>query len=188
MILETVGQAQERSGQPVRTILNQLPLSRATYGRRPGTPYRWQERAQSGHLADQVVAPQRHALPPMPDEVAAVCDFALAHPATGYKRLTWLMVDQDVAFLRPYQVYCILKGRDLLARQPEPASEALTRPPAPDHSDPIWYINLPCPVQAGQGCICSSDRVGIARGPEVRATWWTSWMATAAFGRRPGTP
>lgn len=135
MILETVGQAQERSGQPVITILNQLDFSRATY-------YRWQGRAQSGQLADQVVVPHRQALPPTPDEVAAVCDFALAHPMTGYKRLSWLMVDQDVAFLRPYLVYRILKGRDLLARHPQPLPEALKRPPAPDHADQVWHIDL----------------------------------------------
>ena len=135
MILDTVGQAQNRSGQPVTAILNKLDFSRATY-------YRWQGRAQSGDLADQVVVPQRQALPPTPAEVAAVCDFALAHPMTGYKRLTWLMVDQDVAFLRPYLVYRILKGWDLLARRPQALPEALTQPPAPDHADQVWHIDL----------------------------------------------
>jgi transposase InsO family protein len=135
LILETVEQAQGRSGQAVTSILSELDLSRATY-------YRWQGRAQSGRLTDQVVVPQRRAWPPTPDEVVAVCDFALAHPVTGYKRLSWLMVDQDVAYLRPYQVYRILKGRDLLARQPKPAAEALRRPPAPDHPDQIWHIDL----------------------------------------------
>ena len=135
MILETVEQAQDRSGQTVTGILSELDLSRATY-------YRWQGRAQSERLTDRVVVPQRRALPPTPDEVVAVCDFALARPVTGYKRLSWLMVDQDVAYLRPYQVYRILKGRDLLARQPKPAAEALTRPPAPDHADQVWHIDL----------------------------------------------
>jgi transposase InsO family protein len=135
LILETVEQAQDRSGQTLTGILSELDFCRATY-------YRWKGRAHIGRLTDQVVVPQRRALPPTPDEVVAVCDFALAHAVTGYKRLSWLMVDQDVAYLRPYQVYRILKGRDLLARQPKPASEALRRPPAPDHPDQIWHIDL----------------------------------------------
>ena len=135
MILKTVAQARERSGQPVISILSQLELPRATY-------YRWTGRAQAGQLEDRVVVPHRKALPPTPHEVDAVCDGALTFPATGYKRLTWLMVDQDVAYLRPYQVYRILKGRDLLARGPKPTPKALKRPPAPDHPDQVWHVDL----------------------------------------------
>jgi hypothetical protein len=164
LILETVEQAQGRGGQAVTSILSQLGFSRAIYGRRPGTPYRWQERAQSGQspqetcgLTDQVVVPQRQAWPPTPDEVAAVCDFALAHPATDSKRLTWLMVDQDIAFLRPYQVCRILKGQDLLARHPQPLPDALKRPPAPDHPDQVWHTDL---RHCHWRCTCTSGRVG----------------------------
>lgn len=76
-------------------------------------------------MADRVVVPWRQALPPTPDEVAAVCDGALTYPATDYKRLTWFLVDHDVAYLHPYRVYRILKGRDLLARQAKSVPEAL---------------------------------------------------------------
>lgn len=135
MILNSVEQAQQRDGQTVTTILNELGLSRATY-------YRWQERSTRQQLADAVVIPRRRAWPPTPAEVAAVRDFALAHPALGYKRLAWLMVDQDVAYLRPYQVYRILSGQDLLARRPKPVPLALRRPAAPDHADQVWHIDL----------------------------------------------
>jgi transposase InsO family protein len=135
LILKTVEQAQERTGQPVTSILSQLEFPRATY-------YRWEKRAQVGQLADRVVVPRRQALPPTPDEVNAVCDGARTFPATGYKRLTWLMVDQDMTYLRPYQVYGILKGRDLLARRPKQTPAALKRPPAPDHPDQVWHIDL----------------------------------------------
>jgi putative transposase len=135
LILKTVEQAQERSGQPVTAVLNELEFPRATY-------YRWKERAQAGQLEDQVVVPRRQALPPTPEEVAAVCGFALAHPAMGYKRLSWLMVDQGVACLRPYQVYRILDEQDLLSRRPAPSAEALRRPPGPDHPDQVWHTDL----------------------------------------------
>ena len=96
MILETVRQAQERTGQPETDILASLGLPPATY-------YRWQVRAVEGRLADEVIVPRRRAILPTPEEVATVRGFALAHPQTGYKRLTWQMVLEDVAYLRPYQ-------------------------------------------------------------------------------------
>jgi transposase InsO family protein len=116
-------------------MLEQLGLPRATF-------YRWQERAEAGTLADRVVVPRRQAPQPTPHEIQAVRDFALEHPAMGYKRLTWAMVYQDVAHLRPYQVYRILKTHDLLCRQRKPEPEALRRPPAADRPDQVWHIDL----------------------------------------------
>jgi putative transposase len=135
LILETVHRAQERSEQSIDAILAQLALSPATY-------YRWKNRQQGDALADKVVRVGPRAPLPTPDEVSAVHDFALTHTKMGYKRLTWQMVDQDVAYLRPYQVYRVLKEGDLLRRWHTPASEPLKRPPAPDHPDQIWHIDL----------------------------------------------
>jgi len=50
----------------------------------------------------------------------------------GYKRLTWAMVDEDVAYLRPWQVYDILGKHDLLCHTARPAPKPLKRPPEPD--------------------------------------------------------
>lgn len=116
-------------------ILAQLGLPSATY-------YRWQARGQEDCLVDRVVVPYRQALPPTPEEVAAVCGFALMNPQIGYKRLTWQMVDKDVAYLRAYQVYGILKEHDLLCRREASNCEALKRPPEPDHPDQVWHIDL----------------------------------------------
>jgi len=130
-----VQQAQERTGQSVDEILTQLRLPGATY-------YRWKARQQEGWLADRVVVPRRRVLPPTPKEVAAVCAFALTHPQMGYKRLTWQMVDEDVAYLRPYQVYGILKEHNLLCRRATFKPEPLKRPPEPEHPDQVWHIDL----------------------------------------------
>lgn len=135
LILETVRRAQERTSESVAEILAQLGLPEATY-------YRWQAREQAGCLADQVVVPGRRVPPPTPAEVLAVRDFALTHPQMGYKRLTWQMVDQDVAYLRPYQVYDLLRASDLLSRRGVPGPEPLKRPPPPDHPDEVWHIDL----------------------------------------------
>lgn len=134
-LLEIVQQAQERTGQPVEEILTQLDLPSATY-------YRWKSRAREGCLADRVVVPRRRAPLPTPEEVVAVCAFARAHPQMGYKRLTWQMVDQDVVYLRPYQVYHILQEYDLLCQRQPPPPESLKRPREPDHPDEVWHIDL----------------------------------------------
>jgi transposase InsO family protein len=106
------------------------------------TYYRWQEREREDRLADIVVVPSRQVPSPTPGEMAAVCDFALAYPAMGYKRLNWLMLDEDIAYLRPWQVYGILSEYDLLRRVPQAPQEALRRPPEPDHPDQVWHVDL----------------------------------------------
>lgn len=135
LILETVQRAQAHSGQSVEQILHHLALPSATY-------YRWKERAEEGRLTDRVVPPRRPPLPPTPSEVRAVEAFALAHPPVGYKRLTWEMVDEDIAYLRPTQVYNVLHQKGLLARRLTPPAEELRRPPAPDHADQVWHVDL----------------------------------------------
>jgi hypothetical protein len=97
LILDTVHKAQERSEQSMDMVLGQLALSPATY-------YRWKSRQQRGALADRAGQAGRPAPLPTPEEVAAVRDFALIHTRMGYKRLTWQMVDEDVAYLRPASV------------------------------------------------------------------------------------
>ncbi len=68
MILTTIEHARtlcpERS---LTDLLDDVGLPRATY-------YRWTERAAAGDLADQVVVPQRQAIPATPAEVGIVLD------------------------------------------------------------------------------------------------------------------
>ncbi len=134
-LLHTLAQAKEHTGWPQRRLLTELGLPPATY-------YRWLGRAQQAQLADRVVVPVRAALGPTPPEAAAVCAFAQAHPLTGYKRLAAQMLDADVACLRAYQVYAILKDYDLLARRGPQPDLTLGRPPEPDHPDQTWHIDL----------------------------------------------
>ena len=135
MILDSIRRAQRLCpGRPVQAIVADLGLDPATY-------YRWREREAAGQLADRVVVPHRPTLPPTPGEVHRVCNYALAHPEMGYKRLTFAMIDRDVAYLRAWLVYAILSTNDLLGRR-APAPEALVRPPEADHPDQRWHTDL----------------------------------------------
>jgi len=89
-----------------------------------------------------LVIPRRRAVPPTPEEVGAGRGVALIHPQMGYKCPAWQMVDEDVAYLRPYQVHRILTEHDLLCRQDSSPAEALRRPPESEHSDQAWHIDL----------------------------------------------
>ena len=135
MILETVAQTQARSKPSVAQILSHLSVSPATY-------YRWKERGPAGQLADERQVPRRPSFPPTPEEVQAVETFALTHPAVGDKRLAWWMVDENIAYGSPFQVYDLLRSRGLLARRPTPPAEGVRRPPAPDHADQVWHVDL----------------------------------------------
>lgn len=119
----------------MREVLAHLDVSPATY-------YRWKARANHDRLMDIRTRPGRPSVPPTPMERAAVCEFARAHPLMGYKRLTWDMVDRDIAYLRPGQVYHVLQTVDLLARRPPLAPDPLRRPAPPDRPDQIWHIDL----------------------------------------------
>jgi len=135
VLLSTAERAQQwNSDLSVSQICADLGVPRATF-------YRWQARQAEGRLADQVVVPQRGAVPPTPDEVATVRQYAWEHPELGYKRLTWALVDENVAFLRPWMVRDILAEASLLGRrQPTPAG--LRRPAEADHPDQRWHTDL----------------------------------------------
>jgi transposase InsO family protein len=49
------------------------------------------------------------------DEIEAICAFTRQHPLEGYRRLAFMMIDQDVAFCSPSSVYRVLKKNNLLA-------------------------------------------------------------------------
>lgn len=136
LILSSVERVRETVGLPLEVILDQLGLSTATY-------YRWQHRKATGSLADRkAVIPQRKIWPPLPYEIDSVCGYALEYPQIGYKRLTWQMIDDDVVYLKPYQVYEVLKEHGLLRYGKNGVSESLKRPPEPDHADEVWHVDL----------------------------------------------
>ena len=135
VLLQTIEHAQTVSDVSARHVLNELGLSPATY-------YRWTARVEAGRLADDPMRRARTAVRPTPTEGAAVCEFARAHTLMGYKRLAWDMVDRDIAYLRPSQVYQVLQKANLLARRPPLALDPLRRPVPPDRPDQVWHVDL----------------------------------------------
>ena len=81
----------------------------------------------------------------LPEERAAICDYALQFPKIGYRKLTWMMVDTGVACVGESTVYRVLSDADLLSRWKRSAvssSEYNFRPNAPNqqwHTD-VMYV------------------------------------------------
>lgn len=132
-LLTLVTLTQQRTGWTVRRILQQLGLSRAR-------ARDWVERQARDALADRPSI-ARHLDGILHEERAAVEAYALQHPKDGYRRLTWQMIDDDVAYLSPSRVYRILRDADLLCRWKRSASLEQA-PPKPTRPHERWHTDL----------------------------------------------
>lgn len=79
-------------------------------------------------------------------EKEAIIAYALAHPKDGYRRLTWQMIDADVACVSPSSVYRTLSDADLLYRWKRSwasgqAPSRATRPNERWHTD-LMYLRV----------------------------------------------
>jgi len=134
VLLATVTRAQELSDQPLNWILDELGITRSVY-------YDWLDKAQSGRLADHVVVP-RSPLAALPEEIEAAVAYAKARPRDGYRRLAWMMVDEDIVYLSPSTVYRILDSHDLLYRWKRPEPGEGRRVPEATYPNEAWHIDL----------------------------------------------
>ena len=80
-------------------------------------------------------------------EKERICAFARQHPLEGYRRLTFMMLDDDVVACSPASVYRVLKAAGLLAGQaPKPTKKGtgFVQPLQPHehwHVD-VSYLNI----------------------------------------------
>jgi putative transposase len=140
-VLRVVEQTQQRSQWKLDAILASLSVPRSVY-------FEWCSRAKHGRLEDTPpVAPRLDAL--LPEEECAIQLFALKHPKIGYRKLTWMMVDQGIAYASESAVYRVLDKADLLSRwkrSERSSGEYHFRPDAPNqqwHTD-VMYVWVAC--------------------------------------------
>lgn len=132
-LLALVRVTRARTGWTVRRILKALGLSKARYRD-------WVKRAARDALADRrPTAAFRDGI--LAEEKAAVIAYALSHPKDGYRRLTWQMVDADVAYLSASSVYRVLDEADLLSRWKRSTSSG-TAPAKPTRPHERWHTDL----------------------------------------------
>jgi putative transposase len=104
---EEVELARRRSGWPAKRTLAALGIAPRTY-------YRWlREEAWARALPAEPVKPVQ-PYEALPEEKAAVLDYACKHPELRHRELAWRMVDEEVVCLSPSTVYRILKTANLV--------------------------------------------------------------------------
>lgn len=133
-VLRLVTQTRARTGWTVRRILRKLGLPKSRY-------YAWRERAEQERLADARSVPTLSPYRILEEEREAVIGYALRHPREGYRRLTWMMVDADVAYISPASTYRILEDADLLYRWKR-SSRSGPPPPEPTAPNQRWHTDL----------------------------------------------
>lgn len=132
---------QRRSQWTLPEILVHLELPRSLY-------FAWKARASRGLLEDRPYKPAgSQSL--LLEEAEAIRAFALRHPKVGYRKLTYVMLDQDVVAVSESAVYRVLREANLLSRWKRSSRSRGTysfRPTAPNqqwHTD-VMYIWVNC--------------------------------------------
>lgn len=135
MIKTEVEKMKEKTGLKPVWILKQLGICRTTYHRW----LNWEKPVKKGFV---------HPLKPLKSEEAAVIGYAKSHHGTGYKKLTYQMLDEGIAALTHSMVYRILDKEHLLDKwgkiRQEAGKEYKDKPTKPNehwHTD-IMYIKV----------------------------------------------
>jgi putative transposase len=163
-------------------ILKLLSLNRATY-------YNWLDRSESNQLTD--IKPVGKNPDRLLDwEKEAIRDYYLLHQDYGYRRMTYMMIDEDVVYVSPSTVYRYLKSQGLLVRWAEPniIGPRPADPKAPNekwHTD-LMILNIDGENYYYQGIIDAYSRYIIAWDIYAEGTAFnTSLVLQEAFDKSP---
>ena len=127
----------QRTELPIRSLLGWMALSAAKF-------YRWKRRYGRANEHNGKI-PRDFWLEEW--ERQAILHFHDLHPLEGYRRLTFMMLDQDVVAVSPSSVYRVLRAAGRLDRwnhKPSGKGKGFAQPGAPHlhwHTD-IAYVNV----------------------------------------------
>lgn len=122
----------ERTGLRRLQMVDWLGLGRSKF-------YDWRGRYGMANEHNAKV-PRDHWLEPQ--EINTIVDFARRHPLEGYRRLTFMMLDADVAAVSPSTTYRVLKTAGLIAGwNPKPSRKGcgFQQPLAPHEH---WHVDV----------------------------------------------
>lgn len=77
-----------------------------------------------------------------PEEKKAILDFHAQYPFEGYRRLTFMMLDRDVAAVSPASVYRVLKKAGVLADRKSAPSKKGTGFVQPEKPHQHWHVDV----------------------------------------------
>jgi len=136
-VIDYVRYWSERTESPSQRLISWIGIGRSKF-------HSWKERYGRVNEHNRWI-PRDHWLEEW--EKKAIVDFAQQHPREGYRRLTFMMLDQDIVACSPASVYRVLKGAGLLARfarKPSRKGQGFVQPLWPHehwHVD-VAYLNI----------------------------------------------
>lgn len=109
-------------------------------GLKSSTYYNWLHRHRLQRLSDEKpVGMNPYRL--LDWEKEAIRDFYLDNQANGYRRITYMMIDQNIVYTSPSTVYRYLKSEGLLMRWAESRTLG-PRPSLPTEPNQKWHTDL----------------------------------------------
>ena len=126
-----------RTETPAKQLLRWIGLYESTF-------YKW-SRHYGKEYEHNGAIPRDHWLEDWERE--AIINFHFKHPLDGYRRLTYMMLDADIAAVSPATVYRVLSKADLLGRRTtktKTKGKGFQQPDAPHrhwHVD-VSYLNI----------------------------------------------
>lgn len=131
-VVDFVHHWSQRAELAAQRLLGWIELSPRKY-------HRWQERyGQANEHNGQV--PRGHWLEDW--EKLSITEFARQYPLEGYRRLTFMMLDQDLVAVSPSSVYRVLKQAGLLQSLWQKPSRKGTGFAQPLQSHEHWHIDF----------------------------------------------
>jgi putative transposase len=131
-VVDFVGKWSERAELPATRLLGWIELSPRKY-------HRWQDRYGKANEHNGLV-PRDHWLEDW--EKLSIVEFARKYPLEGYRRLAFMMIDQDVVAVSPSSVYRVLKEAGLIKslwQKPSRKGTGFVQPLQPHEH---WHIDF----------------------------------------------
>lgn len=130
-ILSFIQHWNQRSKISTQQLIGWLGIKRGRY-------YEWIKRKRKPN-AHNASVPKSHWL--LENERLAIIDYAKSHLQAGYRRMTYLMLDEDVAAVSPSSTYRVLKAAGLIQPWSKCSSKGtgFEQPIAPHEH---WHIDF----------------------------------------------
>jgi transposase InsO family protein len=131
-VVDFVREVSEKTGTSRNTIIGWTGLTSGKY-------YDWKKRYGSENRHNGRV-PRDWWLAPW--EKQAIVDYFIEHPMEGYRRLTYMMMDDDIVAVSPATVYRVLKSHDLLGVRHWRPSKKGTGFVQPLRAHEHWHVDI----------------------------------------------
>lgn len=131
-VVDFIRDLSERTEISERRLIVWLGVARGKF-------FKW--RARYGKVNEHNARlPRDHWL--LAEERQAILDFHARNPLEGYRRLTYMMMDQDIVAVSPTTVYRVLHAEQRLDRWQRTATKKGLGFDQPEHAHQHWHVDI----------------------------------------------